>query len=363
MPIDQGYTEAAMQRIKKGKRALALALSIIALAGLAVLAFVILPARKDGQASADGLVIYSPHPVEMTDYIVREFRQRTGIKIQVITGSTGSLIAKLRDPTKSQKADLFWGGGIESLETVKDQFQAYASSEQKAIAKAYASADRLWSPFSVLPVVVIYNTKLVSEDLAPGSWASLLDPYFRDHLIMADPSTSGSGFTILVTMLRTMARSGADGGEGWPFVRRLIAQFGSSGIVPGSTTVYNSVSEGEFFAGITFENSALSLKKAGKAIDFRYPAEGTSAVPDGIALLKGAPHSSEAKRFIDFVLGRDVQSLLMTKWFRRSVRNDVPTYKPGLAELRIIDYPIADSAARRTQILSRWAQEYSPSRP
>ncbi len=352
-----------MLHMKKGKRALALALSIAAVAGLAILAFVVLPARKDANTAADGLVIYSPHPVEMTDYIVREFRQRTGIKVQVITGGTGALIAKLRDPTKSQKADLFWGGGIESLETVKDQFQAYASSEQKAIAGAYASADGLWSPFSVLPVVIIYNTKLASGKLVPGSWASLLDPYFRDHLIMADPSTSGSGFTILITMLRTMAESGESGGEGWAYVRRLIAQFGSGGIVPGSTTVYNSVSEGEFFAGVTFENSALSLKKAGKDIDFRYPSEGTSAVPDGIALLKGAPHSAEAKRFIDFVLGRDVQSLLMTKWFRRSVRNDVPSYKPGLAELRVIDYPIADSAARRTQILSRWAQEYSPSHP
>jgi iron(III) transport system substrate-binding protein len=352
-----------MVQFIKNKRALAAALSIIVVTGLAVVAFVVLPARNDAKTATDGLVIYSPHPVEMTDYIVREFRQRTGIKVQVITGGTGALIAKLRDPTNSQKADLFWGGGIESLETVKDQFQAYTSSEQNAIAGTYASADRLWSPFSVLPVVIIYNTKLVTGKLIPGSWASLLDPYFRDHLIMADPATSGSGFTILVTMLRTMAEPGTGGGEGWPFVRRLIAQFGSSGIVPGSTTVYNSVSEGEFFAGITFENSALSLKKAGKDIDFRYPAEGTSAVPDGIALLKGAPHAAEAKRFIDFALGRDVQSLLMTKWFRRSVRNDVPSYKPGLDELRVIDYPIADSAARRTQILSRWAQEHSPSRP
>lgn len=352
-----------MLRTKKGKRALVIALSLLVVAGLLVFAFIILPARNDEQAATNELVIYSPHPVEMTDYIVREFRQRTGIKVQVITGGTGALIAKLRDPTNNQKADLFWGGGIESLETVKDQFQKYTSSEDKAIVGAYASSDRLWSPFSVLPVVIIYNTKLVSGNLVPTTWASLLDPYFRNHLIMADPSTSGSGFTILVTMLRTMAEPGTSDEEGWPFVKRLITQLGSAGIVPGSTTVYNSVSEGEFFAGLTFENSALSLKKAGKDIDFRYPAEGTSAVPDGIALLRKAPHPNEAKRFIDFVLGRDVQSLLMTKWFRRSVRNDVPTYTPSLAKLSVIDYPIADSAARRAQILSRWAQEYLPSHP
>ena len=191
----------------------------------------------------------------------------------------------------------------------------------------------------------------------------LLDPYFRDHLLFANPVTTGSGFTSLVTMLHTMAESGAPEGEGWPFIRRFMSQLGTGGLIASSTAVYKSVSEGAFFAGVTFENSALSLKMAGKDIDFRYPAEGTSAVPDGIALLKDAPHPDEAKRFIDFVLGRDVQSILMTKWFRRSVRTDIPTYQTRLADLNIIDYPIAESAAKRNQILSRWTQEYSRFHP
>ncbi|PKL03963.1 MAG: iron ABC transporter substrate-binding protein, partial [Spirochaetae bacterium HGW-Spirochaetae-9] len=323
----------------------------------------VLPSNNDNLDDSSDLVIFSPHPVDMTEYIVREFRQRTGIKVEVITGGTGNLITKLRNPATTQKADIFWGGGIESLETITDLFQEYTSSEQEAIENSYISSHRLWSPFSVLPVVIIYNTKLVARNLIPCSWSRLLDPYFRNHLLFANPVTTGSGFTSLVTMLRTMAEPGAPEGEGWPFVRSFMFQLGEAGLIASSTTVYKSVAEGAFFAGVTFENSALALKMAGKDIDFCYPAEGTSAVPDGIALIKDARHPDEAKRFIDFVLGRDVQSILMSKWYRRSVRTDIPSNQPNMADLNIIDYPIAESAAKRTQILDRWTQEYSRFHP
>lgn len=352
-----------MELKRKKKLTLILSLGLIVLAGIIIGFFAILYAKNGSQSSQNDLIIYSPHPRDMTEYIVREFRQRTGINVTVITGGTGSLIEKLIDPSEQQNADIFWGGGIESLETVKEYFQEYISAEQSSIESAYLASHRLWSPFSVLPIVIIYNTKLVSESLIPDSWTSLLNPYFKDHLILANPEIAGSGFTILVTMLHTMAESAEGGAENWPFVRSLMEQLGHGGLVSSSTTVYNAVSEGEYFAGVTFENSVLSLITAGKNVGYRYPVEGTSAVPDGIALLKDAPHAAEAKRFIDFVLGRDVQSVLMTKWFRRSVRNDVPSYTPSLSELNIIQYPIADSAERRNQILSRWSQEYQKSRP
>jgi len=352
-----------MLSINRRKRLIGAVVSLLILSVAAAVFLLVLPANSDSLDDSSELVIFSPHPVDMTEYIVREFRQRTGIKVEVVTGGTGNLIAKLRNPTNTQKADLFWGGGIESLETITDLFQEYTSSEQEAIESGYISSHRLWSPFSVLPIVIIYNTKLVSRNFIPSSWSRLLDPYFRDHLLFANPVTTGSGFTSLVTILQTMAEPGAPEGEGWPFVRRFMSQLGTGGLIASSTAVYKSVSEGAFYAGVTFENSALSLKIAGKDIDFCYPTEGTSAVPDGIALLKDAPHPDEAKRFIDFVLGRDVQSILMSKWFRRSVRTDIPSYQTGLADLNIIDYPIAESAAKRTQILSRWTQEYSRFHP
>ena len=58
------------------------------------------------------------------------------------------------------------------------------------------------------------------------------------------------------------------------------------------------------------EETALQHISAGEDIALVYPADGTACVPDGSALVKGAPHEENARRFLDFTVSRDVQSLV-----------------------------------------------------
>lgn len=312
-------------------------------------------------AEAPPLVIYSPHPTEIAEYITREFRQKTGIPVELVQAGTGELMERMKSG-QEPAPDLFWGGGVESLETVSDLFAPYVSAAEEHILPDYRSERHLWNPFSVLPTVIIYNESLIPEEKVPESWEDLLDPWFKDRLIMADPEKSGSSFTILATVLNIMGKRGAGTFGGWDYVERLAAQLGSQGLAPSSSLVYTAVASGDFFAGITFENYALALKKIGTNVGCRFPREGTSAVPDGIALVKGARRETEAKRFIDFVLGKDVQTLLGARWERRSVRDDAGAAIPPAGE-RFIAYPVAEAAAKREAILSRWREAYARSSP
>ena len=54
-----------------------------------------------------------------------------------------------------------------------------------------------------------------------------------------------------------------------------------------------------------------------------YPQDGTSAVPDGSALIRGAAHPDNAKRFLDFTVSYEVQQLL-SEQYRRPVRGAQP---------------------------------------
>ena len=111
-----------------------------------------------------------------------------------------------------------------------------------------------------------------------------------------------------------------------------------------------------FFIGLTSEDAALPEIERGEPLAVIYPEDGTIAVPDGVALIKNAPHSQAAKDFIDFVLGQDVQNLVSRRWYRRSVRHDVPL--PVGAEpfdsIHILPYDIFTAAQQRTTILRRW---------
>ena len=78
--------------------------------------------RKAGAApfseqEAD-LVIYSPHASDKTESIIREFRQRTGLRAKIVHQGTSELIGRLaaEENNGSTAADVFWGGGTETLE-------------------------------------------------------------------------------------------------------------------------------------------------------------------------------------------------------------------------------------------------------
>lgn len=309
--------------------------------------------KQQVESKPQELVIFSPHPEEIITYIVREFRQRTGIPVRIVMAGTGELINKLKQG--STEADLFWGGGIESLETIVQYFEPIQTSEMAYINPSYISTHSLWLPFSVLPIVIIYNKSLISKELWPTKWNDLLSPRFRNRLIMADPEKSGSAFTILATLLYTMKTNQTDVFGGWPYIQELLPQLGREGIASASSMVFNSVASGDFYAGITFENYALSLEKTGSNVGYCYPQEGTSALPDGIALLKTAHNKEAALLFIDFVLSPEVQKLLLPKWQRRSVRTDIEASDPSL-QGHIIRYPVAKAASSRDSILDQWKQ-------
>ena len=158
-------------------------------------------------AEEDRLVVYTSHKEEVWWPIVREFEERTGIWVDVVTGGTNELLSRIAQEAEAPAADVMFGGGVDSLEVYGDCFEPYVCVQQEAIAERYRSEDGLWTPFSALPVVLIYNTKLLS----PGEvadWADLLQPEFQGKIAFTDPGVSGSCFTGLVTLLQAVGHRG-----------------------------------------------------------------------------------------------------------------------------------------------------------
>lgn len=115
-------------------------------------------------AEEDRLVVYTSHKEEVWWPIVREFEERTGIWVDVVTGGTNELLSRIAQEAEAPAADVMFGGGVDSLEVYGDCFEPYVCVQQEAIAERYRSEDGLWTPFSALPVVLIYNTKLLSPE-------------------------------------------------------------------------------------------------------------------------------------------------------------------------------------------------------
>ena len=327
---------------------------LLVLAGLLVLALTgcaggAASSGEGGPAQEERLVIYTSHKEEVWWPIVKEFEERTGILVDVVTGGTNELLDRIGEETDHPQADVMFGGGVESLLACRDLFESYTTTQSRAIAQQYRAPEDLWTPFSSLPVVLIYNTKLVSPWEVTG-WSDLLSSRFRGKIAFADPQISGSSFTALVTMSQALE------GEWEENVQRFAANLEGRQL-DSSGDVLTSVAGGSDWVGITLEETAMKRIAAGDDIAMVYPADGTSSVPDGCALVKGAPHQENARSFLDFTVSYDVQRLLPEQFYRRSVRQDVEAGENliPLEEIPMVEYDVTWASQNRDAILMTWA--------
>ena len=293
------------------------------------------------------LTIYTSHKEEVYMPIVREFEERTGIWVDVITGGTNELLERIESQQDNVEADVMFGGGVESLKAYEHCFSPYVVGSSDSIREPHQAEDAVWTPFSALPVVLIYNTKLVSPDKITG-WSSLSDPIFRGRIAFADPAISGSSFTALATQILA--------GKSMDKTLATLAENLQGKTLSSSGDVLSAVVDGSCLVGITLEETALKYIAAGADLAMVYPEEGTSCVPDASAIVKGAPHSENAKRFLDFTVSYEVQQMLSESSYRRPVRSDIPAGESllPLQDIVLVDYDIDWACKNRDVILSDW---------
>ena len=134
------------------------------------------PAAQDTAAYApdesERLVLYTSHKKEVWWPIVKEFESRTGIWVEVVQGGTNELLEQLQKEQDAPRADVMFGGGVESLEACRALFEPYVCRGAEQILPQYRAQDSSWTPFSSLPVVLVYNPKLLSS-------GQLCRPMFR----------------------------------------------------------------------------------------------------------------------------------------------------------------------------------------
>lgn len=289
------------------------------------------------------LVICTSHKREVYEPIIREFEQRTGIWVELETGGTTALLSRIAAGESS--CDLMLGGGIDSLQAYEDCFSEYRSPNAESVLPAYQSDDASYSPFSALPVVLIYNTKLVRVN-PPTGWESLIDGAWKGKIAFADPEVSGSSYTSLCTMLQAM-----DGDS--DSLLKAFADNLDGQVLSDSGDVVTAVADGRFYIGVTLEETALKGIASGYDMDIVYPCEGTSALPDGAAVIAGCEHRENAELFIDFLLCRDMQGFLQDKLYRRSVCVEET---PRRAELTLIDYDLEWASGTRAELMRLWGE-------
>jgi iron(III) transport system substrate-binding protein len=317
---------------------------------VALLLLVPLALFATGQSEAEKtVVLYTAHEQEIVDGMIPMFEKATGIKAQVVKLGSAEVVARVRAEKDNPQCDVIWSIGGEQLEAESDLLAPYTPKEWGKVESVFKVGTN-WLPYTGIVMVFVVNTNMVPANLTPKSWKDLADPRLKGEISSARADKSGSSYMQLATVLNVYGEQ-----QGWALYEKILANFvlsSSSGAVP------RFVNDGEQAVGITLEDNAYRYVEGGGPVKIVYPEDGTTAAPDGMALVKGAPHPEMAKAFIDWALSKQAQDYLVQKMGRRPVRVDgaVPAGLPPMSQIKTKPYDFGWSAANKQKFVAKWTE-------
>lgn len=299
----------------------------------------------------EALVVYCPHPLDFINPVVSEFQERTGIRVEVQTGGTGELLEMVGEK-KEPRCDIFWGGSLSTTMPRRELFEPYISDNEKMVRPEFKNTEGNMTRFTDVPSVLMVNTNLIG-DIPIEGYEDLLRPELKGRIALADPSVSSSSFEHLINMLYAMGDGEPE--AGWDYVEAFCENLDGR-LLESSSAVYQGVAEGRFAVGLTFEEGAAHYMADQGPVKLVYMKEGVISKPDVVCIAVGAAHPAEAREFVDFVTGRDAQTMIAAVLDRRSVRMDVeePAYLPDKDRIPVIYDDVAVVNENKLRWLGRF---------
>lgn len=314
-----------------------------------VLAVLVLLTGGAWSALAKEVVLYSSNQPDMLDMITLDFEKKTGIKLTVVRMGTGEAMKRIEAEKANPLCDVFWSGDVAVLDNAKGNFQPYVSPEAATLPAEYMDKDKLWTAANTHLMIIMANTRLVPQPDLPKSWEDLLQPQWKEKIVMANPLKSGSAYAQVYGIYKLY---------GWDGLSKLIQ---NAKILDSSSLVYKGVAEGEFALGITMEYAAHRYVAGGaEQVQVIYPEDGVIAAPEGAAIIANCKHPEEAKALVDYLLSQDTVNLIFEKYFRRPARPDTVKVEgmPSLDEIILHQsYDLNEANALEKELLGEWKKQ------
>ncbi len=316
-------------------------------------------------AVAQKMTLYCSAQEDWCQIMARGFEDETGIKVNMTRKSSGETFAQIKAESANPKGDVWWGGtGDPHLQAAEEGLTTpYVSPMRSelndwAISQATSAGDKTIGIYSGA-LGYGYNTELLAAAglPEPTCWKDLLKPEFKGHVQMANPNSSGTAYTTLATIVQLFGED-----EGFDFMKSLhanINQYTKSGSAP-----IKAAARGETTVGIVFMHDAVKQAVKGFPIKVVAPCEGTGYEIGSMSIIEGARNLEEAKKFYDWALRADVQTMALQVNAFQVMSNtgaESSPSAPDLSSIKLIDYDfkLYGSSAERKRLLKKWDEDVS----
>ncbi len=313
--------------------------------------------------AADQLNVLCASDNDWCELMRNTFQKETGIDISMVRKSSGEIFAQIRAEAANPKTDLWWAGtGDPHLQAANAGYTEVYQSPQLDKLQPWAQDQAKISGYRTVGVYmgllgVGYNPEVLkAKKLAPPKcWKDLIKPEYVGEIQISNPNSSGTAYTAMATFVQLFGEN-----EAFAFMKALgknVSQYTKSGSAPAK-----AVGRGETGIGITFLHDLLKEGMAGMPVEVFAPCEGTGFEIGSMSIIKGARNMEAAKKFYEFALRADVQTLAMKTNAMQVPSNTsatIPPKAPRPEQVKLINYDFAKYGSDdvRKRLLKRWDEE------
>ncbi|MEU5904109.1 extracellular solute-binding protein [Micromonospora sp. NPDC047467] len=269
-------------------------------------------------AAAEKFVIYSARDKAVTDFVVEQFTAKNPEykgKVEVLNMGAQEVLERVRAEKANPQASVWWGGTQQGLASgaAEDLLTSWQPSFATKMDARYKDAQGRWFGEILLPEVIMYNNKALTPEQAPKDWDELLDPKWKDKIIIRDVAASGTMRSIYSSMIQRLTPDGSNPQPGYDWLRKLDAN-----------TVEYAANPADLYLKMSREQGVVSawnlqdvLLQADKKMPFGYvmPTSGAPVLVDGVAAVKGG-NDAAAKKFLEFIFDDSLRATLAKDYFQ-----------------------------------------------
>lgn len=297
---------------------------------LAALAFLFLAGQGTVMGSGTrAVVVYTSVDQVYSEPVFRDFENATGIRVLPVydveatktTGLVNRLIAEKGRP----QADVFWSGEFGQTILLKNEsvLAPYVSPAAADIPQQFHDADQYWTGFGGRARVFIVNRDRLAQGQYPSTVYDLVDEKYPGNSVGIAYPMFGTTATHAAALYSYL---------GWEKGRAFFTDISQRQVrvVDGNSVVRDLVADGQLAFGLTDTDDACGSLEKGAHVAIIVPDQkegemGTLVIPNTVALIAGAPHPSEAKAFIDYVLDKKSEDAMVASGWIQIPSRDVPT--------------------------------------
>lgn len=305
------------------------------------------------------LTLYTAMPEDEIPVYFNSFEKDTGIKVNYVRLSAGEMVTRVEAEKANPNASMMFGGSSDTyIAAAKNSLLTpYQSAEIAKIPDQYKDKEGNWNPIYVGAISFACNSDWFKENNLeyPKSWDDLLKPEFKDQISMAHPSTSGTSYTVLSTLVQL---KGED--EAFKYLEQLndnVRQYTKAGSAPPM-----EVGLGEAAIAITFSHDAMKPAVEGYPVEVVFPDDGTGFEVGAAALIANGPADEveNAKLFIDWLMSERGQECYIESKSNRLPVNTNAKVTEGLIslnDLNVIEYDAVWAGQNRERLIERFKEE------